>query len=50
MGAKRLPPGERKESMTISIKRRLIDEIREIPGYNKIIEEMIENFLKKNKD
>jgi hypothetical protein len=50
MSNKRLPPEERKEMMTVRIKKKYIDAIKEIPGYNKIIESMIEEYLKKNKD
>jgi hypothetical protein len=50
MGGKRLPEGERKEPLTVHIKGKLKDEIRKIPGYNRIIEKLIEEYLKKNKD
>jgi hypothetical protein len=50
LGGKRLPPGERKEMLGIKIKKKYIDEIRKIKGYNLIIEELIAEFLKKNKD
>jgi hypothetical protein len=50
LGGKRLPPGERKEQFNISIKRKFIDEMRKIQGYNRIIENLIEEYLKKNKD
>jgi hypothetical protein len=50
MGGKRLPEGERKRALTIHIKEKYISELRKIKGYNRIVEELIENFLKKNKD
>jgi len=46
----RVPPEERKEIIAFRIKRKYIDQIKKIKGYNKIIEDLIENFLKKNKD
>lgn len=52
MGRQRLPEGERKERITIAIKQKLIEEIKKEPGYNQIIEDLIEQYLaaKKNKD
>jgi hypothetical protein len=50
MGGKRLPPEERKELMTIRLKKKYIDEMKKIPGYMNIIEDLIQKYLKKNKD
>lgn len=50
MGGKRLPPGERKESLTIKVKKKLIDEIKNIKGYNRIIEQLIEEYLNEQKN
>lgn len=46
----RLPPGERKDVVAFRIKRKYIDEITKIKGYNNIVERLIEDYLKKNKD
>jgi hypothetical protein len=50
MGGKRLSSEERKELFTVRIKKKYIDEMKEIPGYMKIVEKLIEDYLKKNKD
>lgn len=50
MVSKRLPPGERKEIFTVRIKKKYIDEMKKIPGYMVIVEKLIEEYLKKNKD
>jgi len=50
LGRKRLEPEERREQFNIAIKKKLADEMRKIPGYNNIVEQLIEEYLKKNKD
>lgn len=51
MPRRRLPEGERKEPFTIHIKKKIADEMKKIPGYNNVLERLIEEYLtKKNKD
>ncbi|SFT00833.1 hypothetical protein [Paenibacillus sp. 453mf] len=46
MSRKRLPDEERKETLTIRIKKQLIDEIKKEKNYNRRIENLIEHYLK----
>lgn len=39
--------GERKEKITIRLKKRVIERLREMDNYNKFIEDLIEEKLKK---
>lgn len=51
MGRKRLPENERKVTLTVRIRKELVDKLRKIDNYNLEIEKLIENFLKeKEKD
>lgn len=50
MPRKRLPEEERKETFNIRLKLKTIREIRKIKGYNKIIGDLIEKYLKERKD
>lgn len=46
----RLPEGERKEPLTIQIKAKYIEQLRQIKGYNQIVENLIKDYLKKQKN
>lgn len=46
MPRKRLPPEERKNMFAVRIKQKYIDQMKKIKGYNKIVEELIRNYLK----
>jgi len=51
LGRKRLPENERKVTLTVGIRKELVDKLRKIDNYNLEIEKLIENFLKeKEKD
>jgi uncharacterized protein (UPF0297 family) len=43
----KLPPGEKKVPFTLRITEKVKEEIRKVDNYNKIIEELIKDYLKK---
>ena len=49
MGRKRKDENERKETMTIRIKKKYIVEIRKKRGYIVIIEKLIEDYIKNDR-
>ena len=46
MGRKPVPDDLRKENLNIVLPRWQIDKLKEIRGYNKIIEKLLEEFFK----
>jgi metal-responsive CopG/Arc/MetJ family transcriptional regulator len=49
MPKKRVPEGEKKVTFSISIKKKLVDELRKIKGYSRIVEKLIEEYLSSRK-
>lgn len=49
MGRKRLPEGEKKVAITVHIAGWVRDEIRKIPGYNRLIEQLLKDYLDNRK-
>lgn len=45
---KSVDPEDRKMNITIKIKKKNIDRIKKIKGYNAILDILIEDYLKKN--
>lgn len=46
MGRKRLPPDEQKISKSVRLKRKVWKELEKLGGYNRIIEKLVNEFLK----
>ncbi|WP_193774842.1 hypothetical protein [Vallitalea guaymasensis] len=49
MGRKPLPKEERKENISLRIKKKYKDELQKHENYNLILEKLIIDYLKKNK-
>jgi hypothetical protein len=47
MANKRLPPEDKKVPFTLRITQRIKDDIRKVPNYNNIIEDLIRDYLEK---
>jgi hypothetical protein len=46
----RIDENDKKEPLTIKLPKRMIEELRKIKGYNQIVRDLIENYLKNRND